>query len=106
MVVLEVERLGAIDVMLLVLLVTVEGVYIVTWVTINVKSVMAELESVVMVVLVVDIRIINLKYIYEKHQACLTQSAEYRFCKPKVIGSTPIVGYNISISCKRSFFWS
>jgi len=28
-------------------------------------------------------------------QACLTQLAEYRFCKPNVIGSTPIVGYFI-----------
>ena len=25
--------------------------------------------------------------------ACLTQSAEYRSCKPKVIGSTPIAGF-------------
>lgn len=25
--------------------------------------------------------------------ACLTQSVEYRFCKPKVIGSTPIASF-------------
>ena len=25
-------------------------------------------------------------------KACLTQLAEYRFCKPNVIGSTPIAG--------------
>lgn len=24
--------------------------------------------------------------------ACLTQSVEYRFCKPKVVGSSPTVG--------------
>ena len=26
-------------------------------------------------------------------KAYLTQSVEYRFCKPKVIGSTPVVGF-------------
>jgi hypothetical protein len=59
MVVQEVVRLGAIGVMLLVLLATEDVVYIATWVTINVKSVMEELESVVMVVLVVGITVIN-----------------------------------------------
>ena len=29
------------------------------------------------------------------NNACLTQLAEYRSCKPKVIGSTPIAGYPI-----------
>jgi hypothetical protein len=33
--------------------------------------------------------------VYNKSEACLTQLAEYRFCKPNVIGSTPIVGYLI-----------
>jgi hypothetical protein len=27
-------------------------------------------------------------------KACLTQLAEYRSCKPKVIGSNPIAGLN------------
>jgi hypothetical protein len=36
-------------------------------------------------------------------QACLTQLAEYRFCKPKVIGSTPIVGYLMK-NFKCNFF--
>lgn len=29
--------------------------------------------------------------------ACLTQLAEYRFCKPNVIGSTPIAGFRCAI---------
>ncbi len=33
------------------------------------------------------IKILNIEKAY------LTQSVEYRFCKPKVIGSTPIVGF-------------
>ena len=30
-----------------------------------------------------------------KKKACLTQLAEYRFCKPKVVGSTPTVGFTL-----------
>ena len=36
--------------------------------------------------------------VYNKSEACLTQLAEYRFCKPNVIGSTPIVGLSYSPS--------
>ncbi len=48
--------------------------------------------SLYIIIRCIILKAVNIYDSYIQSKACLAQLVEYRFCKPNVIGSTPLVG--------------